>query len=88
MDIPVSTACGHTLDRIDHVAIEHLILDQEVYRGLSIDEGLDDRVGLGSEVRLVCGYCLVEVPREQREFFYAHWWQVVQAVEQLRGEQP
>lgn len=87
MDVPVSTACGHTLDRIDRVAIEHLIIDPDMYPShyyeVHAGQGLNGEMGVGSEVRLVCGYCMVEVPREQREFFYSHWWAVQAAVESL-----
>jgi hypothetical protein len=87
---PACPGCGRVLDRIDHHAVEHMILSDDVYRPTGIDEG-DGHGGFGvaSETQLRCGYCGVEVPREHRQYFYERWWQIVafnQRVAAERGE--
>src|SRR5262245_5136226 len=81
---PACRACGHPLDRVDHVGIEHTILDGEGYRPVSPVDG-PPGVGLASETQLRCGRCGAEVERADREFFYRRWW-ALKAVE--AGEPP
>jgi hypothetical protein len=75
---PHCPSCGHDLDRIDHHAIEHMILRDEVYCPTGIDEG-DGHGGYGvaSEVSLRCAYCGAEVPQQSRRYFYERWYQVL-----------
>lgn len=79
-----SCICGHVLDRIDHYSIEHLILDNDVYRPVNVgDFDVEGNYGLASETDLRCGYCGTSVPRESREFFYRRWYQIP---ENIRSE--
>ena len=78
MTMPACPYCHHPLDRIDHYGIEHLILRDDIYRPVGIDDG-DSKggCGLASEVDLRCGRCGEPVPRESREYFYRRWYQVL-----------
>lgn len=73
--------CGKPLDRIDHYAIEHTILDDDVYRMVNVgDPPAPDWPGAGSiasETDLRCGYCGESIPQEARAYFYKRWWQMV-----------
>lgn len=72
------TGCGQPLDRIDHYGIEHLILREDVYRPVGVDDGDGGGgYGIASEVDLRCGHCHTSLPREVREFFYRRWYQVL-----------
>lgn len=72
-EIPHCPSCHHALTRVDHYGIEHLILDDSVYRPVNVEEGL------ASEVDLRCGFCALPLPREMREFFYRRWYAVIEA---------
>jgi hypothetical protein len=80
MPPPDCPACGRPLDRIDHYAIEHLILRGDVFEPVGIADGDGDGgvYGLASEVDLRCGHCHTPVPREVRQFFYRRWYAVLQ----------
>lgn len=77
--MPVCPGCDHPLDRIDHFAIEHLILRDDVYRPTGIDDGDGQGgYGLASEVDLRCGRCGEPLPREDRQYFYRRWYVVLE----------
>lgn len=73
-DTPVCPSCERVLDRIDHAAILHLVLDDQVYRSAAVNEpGPGQIFGIASETKLRCGYCQAELPREARSYFYQRW---------------
>jgi len=80
-ELPHCPNCHTALVRIDHYAIEHLILDDGIYRPVAIADGMPDaEYGLASETDLRCGVCGASVPRTVREFFYRRWYQALEAI--------
>lgn len=84
-ETPHCESCGRQLDRIDHHAIEHSILRDDVYMPVGIYDGdaTGEGPGLASYVDLRCGYCHASIPRPAREYFYRRWYAVLAAT---RGE--
>lgn len=82
--------CGHRLDRVDHYAIQHTILDHGIYRDVSIADGgvLGEEYGLASETDLRCGYCSEPLPREARAYFFRRWQAALQAAENAPTASP
>jgi hypothetical protein len=77
MKPPLCTSCGKPLEKVDHYQIEHMTLDQEIYRPTHAGEGL------ASETDLRCGWCDVPLTLEQRRYFYERWYAIPK---ELRGE--
>ena len=77
--LPHCPNCQEALIRIDHHAIEHLILEDGVYRPVAVADGMPDgQHGLASETDLRCGFCGQSVPRSVREYFFRRWYQVLE----------
>lgn len=77
-DVPICGDCGRPLDRVDHVAIEHLFLDANMFRPVSVDKPLPgEEFGVGSRTELRCGYCQAVLRPEQRRYFYERWYAVL-----------
>lgn len=74
-ETPTCDSCLESLDRVDHYAIEHTILDDGVYRPVSIsDPGVrSDEYPLASAIDLWCGRCNHPLTVEQRAWFYQRW---------------
>lgn len=79
-ETPCCEGCGRQLDRIDHHAIDHSILLDDVYRPVGIYDGdaAGEGPGLASDVDLRCGYCHASIPRSAREYFYRRWYAVLE----------
>lgn len=82
---PACAECGRMLDRINHIGTERFILDEGVYRILGVHDGSADGTtfGMASEVELLCGYCGHPVRREDRQFFYERWEQLLAYTKRL-----
>ncbi len=80
-ETPRCHKCKKSLDRIDHYAVEHTILDQDEYRPVAIVDGEagGGEYGMASETDLRCAYCGEPLRREDREFFYRRWVYAKQA---------
>lgn len=64
---PRCRQCQMPLVRVDRLGIEHLTLDEDVYREVHALEGI------ASEVQLRCGRCHAGLTKEQAAFFYKGW---------------
>ena len=78
---PRCKGCGNIIDRVDHSAVEHLILDGDTFRPVHVDDGGIECFGIESEIHLSCGYCQATIPREMRQWFYSKWWKLKEMIE-------